>query len=359
LFKIKSLTVEDTTFYKGIAILMILFHNFFHWVKPSPGENEIVFDNQIVINYINIIKSDYFEFFQATFSFLGHYGVQVFIFLSAYGLTKKYISKNINYLDFIKKRISKVYFPFIFAIIIWFLYLSLFSFTWGNSLGPIEIISKNLTSLIYKITLISNFVPDEVYSINGPWWFISLIIQFYFVFPFLLKISQHEKGNTFLLMIAGMSIFISMLLNGKLPFFIYGTFIGHLPEFILGIYLAKKENFSISLVSFIGVLIIFILGNIYTPLWYFTDISITLILILILQNLKKITTGTVLKFINYIGGISMFIFLLNGFLRKPFINIANEIGLWYATITISLVFFLFVIFISHFSDKIYNKIIGK
>ena len=50
---------------------------------------------------------------------------------------------------------------------------------WGKELTALQIITENYQSLIYKLTLISNFVSNEVYAINGPWWFISLIIQFY------------------------------------------------------------------------------------------------------------------------------------------------------------------------------------
>lgn len=359
MYKIKNLTIEDTTFYKGIAIIMIVFHNFFHWVKPSPGENEIIFNKDFIWNYFEIIQSNYFEFIQATFSYFGHYGVQIFIFLSAYGLTKRYKNESIKYLSFIWVRSKKIYIPFVVSIILWFLYVLIAGFTWGNELTALQIITENSQSLIYKVTLVSNFVSNEIYSINGPWWFVSLIIQFYIVYPLLLSISNHEKGNQFLLMIAGFSILISMILNGKLPFFIYGTFIGHLPEFILGIYIAKKEDFKLSYPIIIGSLILFILGNFYSVLWYFSDITVTILLLIILQSIRKRTKGFMEKSILYVGSISMFIFLLNGFLRKPIYLVAGEIQTWYITILLSILFFIFVIAVSSVVDKYYSKISHK
>lgn len=115
-FTFVDLKVEDSTFYKGMAILLILLHNFFHLLPPIIGENEQEFSELFFKNYIHIISQQPELFFQATLSFLGHYGVQVFIFLSAYGLTKKYINSEIVYRKFLKKRILKIYPAFLFSI---------------------------------------------------------------------------------------------------------------------------------------------------------------------------------------------------------------------------------------------------
>ncbi len=40
---IKTLDKQDTFLIKGIAILSILLHNFFHWIAPFTGENEFDF----------------------------------------------------------------------------------------------------------------------------------------------------------------------------------------------------------------------------------------------------------------------------------------------------------------------------
>ena len=87
-FIFKSLSLEDSTFYKGLAILIIIFHNFFHLLNPGIGENEQGFDIQRAERFWHIVTNQTEYFVQALFSFWGHYGVQIFLFLSAYGLTK-------------------------------------------------------------------------------------------------------------------------------------------------------------------------------------------------------------------------------------------------------------------------------
>ena len=87
---------------------MIIMHNFLHFLPPQPGENEQNFNPIRVEKYIEIIFNSPEYIFQATFSFMGHYGVQLFLFLSAYGLSVKYINSDIKYFTYLKKRIFKI-----------------------------------------------------------------------------------------------------------------------------------------------------------------------------------------------------------------------------------------------------------
>ena len=38
---LNSYTKRDTNIIKGFAILSIVLHNYFHWLVPSPGGNEM------------------------------------------------------------------------------------------------------------------------------------------------------------------------------------------------------------------------------------------------------------------------------------------------------------------------------
>ena len=59
---------------KGIGILLIILHNYFHTFPEFPA--------MLSGNLRIIILS--------LFSFLGHYGVSIFVFVSGYGLSKRY-----------------------------------------------------------------------------------------------------------------------------------------------------------------------------------------------------------------------------------------------------------------------------
>ena len=84
------LTRTECTAMRGIAILAIMLHNYCHYVKGIVKENEYqFFDKRIDGLWEALTHPD--EFLPMhLLSFFGHYGVPVFLFLSGYGLVRKY-----------------------------------------------------------------------------------------------------------------------------------------------------------------------------------------------------------------------------------------------------------------------------
>ena len=350
-FTFIDLSLENTTLYKGIAILMIIMHNFFHLLPPGIGENEQDFKLERLETYFQIIFNQPELFFQATLSFLGHYGVQVFLFLSAYGLTKKYINSRIFYLDFLKKRILKIYPAFLFSILLWAVYTG---FLDG---GPFNVIIDNWKQLLIKLTFIANFFPGRLYELNGPWWFVSLIVQFYFIFPFMLYV--YKKYNN--LGLIGLSLvsliltaYLQPLVNIPLP----GTVLTHIPELSIGIFLAQQRNLTINYFTVFFIVIIFILSNLYHFFWFLSYSSALILLLMIFQNIVLKCNQTLTKYLLFIGSISMYIFYIHGFMRIPWIGFAKHFDLWYINIFICLIFISIVI-VSSFLMMRFSNIIKQ
>ena len=85
--KIREISKQDSNIFKAIGILLIVFHNYFHFVEPNIGENEFYFSSDVIKNlYYGIINMPS-ETINILFSCFGHYGVQIFIFISGFGLT--------------------------------------------------------------------------------------------------------------------------------------------------------------------------------------------------------------------------------------------------------------------------------
>lgn len=84
------LTRAECNVLRGVAIIGIFLHNFCHWLSPIVKENEYTFvrHNVDVLNQVLSHPDIYLPVH--LLSFFGHYGVPVFLFLSAYGLVKKY-----------------------------------------------------------------------------------------------------------------------------------------------------------------------------------------------------------------------------------------------------------------------------
>lgn len=338
-----SLTKEDTRLYKGLAILMIVFHNYFHWVKPKISENEFVFISDRIVNLFALLSGQPFEAIHLLFSYLGHYGVVVFIFLSAYGLTVSYGDKDIKWFSFMGKRLYRIYPAFFMAIIVHAVMLS-FTEPGGFSLWYLKI-------YIVKLSLLSNFIPDMALSVNGPWWFFSCIVQFYAIFPLLNRIAvRHGNAGLLSIGVTGLitKIIVSpLLLNYDLN--LLYTVAGYLPEISLGIYAARIANLQIKPMFLIAVLLLFITGNWFKSVWNIASLCSLILLLTVFQTaapcLKNFKPGYAV--ISYFGMISLQLFAVHGVLRLPFVKRANEYGDWFLTIALGLIFLLVSASIAH------------
>ena len=330
----------DSNLYKGIAILMIAMHNFMH-LFPKPRENEFSFYPDRFFDFLHLAYYEPENLIRTSLSFFGHFGVQIFIFLSAYGLTKKYSSKKPDYWLFIWQRIMKIYPAFLLAILAWLIIVGWITGDYGL-LGPVELLYLKLTPLLLKLSFLSNFFPDHYFSPVGPWWFIPFIFQFYIIFP-LLRYLNASCASWVLPSIAVTSLLVAMLTGGIIGGInIYFTAVGHLPELCLGIYLASRDNREIKIpkLLILSALIIFVLGNIYEIVWHATHISFLILMLaaLIYLSAPIKNTKTIKRTLLFLGTISMPLFLVNGFLRAPLITWALDYNHWLLTIVFCLLF---------------------
>ncbi len=351
----KSLSITESNFFKGLAILMIVGHNFMH-LFPAPRENEFSFSQENADAFFHLVISDPENMARHLLSFLGHFGVQIFIFLSAYGLARKYTEVKFGDLRFLGKRVMKIYPAFLLTIVFWAIHKGWITEQLGI-LGPAKVLYWNLKDLLLKIFPISNLIPGQELSPVGPWWFIPFIIQFYLAYPLLLLLFERAKGyGLALLAVAGIGL--TTATGGNLGGInIFFTPFGHLPELCLGIYLAKTHDEKIGLprVAVLLVLLVFFLGLAVEWFWYFNHLSALILMLIAFSGIYKRTgeSSFIRTFILFIGGISMHLFLVNGFLREPFISWATDYNQWLTTLLLCLGFIaisIAVAFLLHKSD---------
>ena len=309
MMKSSKLLKTETFLLKGIGILLIVFHNFFHIIKPTCGENEFSFASNTFKNFINnITLHNSISYF---FTYFGHYGVQVFIFLSGYGLSVAYLNKNVTYSAFLKKRILKLYptFTIVLVMILIYKYIIL-SGLWSMD---------SFMNLGLRYLLIANWVPGKIFVISGPFWFYSMIFQLYLLFPILLWVNKKNKYALFIIAIISFlftiyynSYFVSLKLS------LYFNFAGNLPLFILGMLFAHKNEFKLKIVGWLLFIILFIAGQFFENLWYFSQISFIVILFpIILKLYNKYEHSYLSNFLIITGKLSMYMFAVNGFMRGP------------------------------------------
>jgi peptidoglycan/LPS O-acetylase OafA/YrhL len=310
-----------------LGILLIVLHNFFHNLKPVIGENEFTFSPDIFWNFYHVLQLSPENCARALFSYFGHYGVQIFIFFSAYGLTRKYYRKPLIIRRFLADRINKIYFSFLLCVAIYILLGGLKAeFMPGEKVLYWD-------SLLWKVLLVSSFIPGQALMPVGPWWFMPFIFQVYLLFPWLLK--GHQKwGDSFLMLVSVAALATESWIN---PYLLeHGlnlnyTVFGHLTLLCLGLFFASRERIKIRGVYAGLSLLLFILGSFNAQAWMVSNItftvfalstSATLFNLLLLSNLAT-------RFFIFFGNISFHLFMVNGFLRTPFHRIAESYDHWW------------------------------
>lgn len=316
----RALDKTDSMILKGIAILMIAAHNFLHLVRPAPGENEFNFDPARFQRLLDNIADQPGLLIQQTSAYFGHYGVQIFIFLSAYGLTRKYLSADLHYWRFIRSRVVKLYPAFLMAVALWLLLAGIFN---GVEV-PLQRLKVFWGDILLKLFPFSNTSDAQALRPVGPWWFLPFIIQFYLIFPLILWATL-RLGIAVLPALALLSYALVANLHGE-GLILYYNVIGHLPEFCLGIYLAMRPDTRLPGWLLLLVIAIFALGNIYSAVWRLSGLSALVIMLTGWQwagpwlKENRISRTALIFF----GAISMQMFFINGFIRDYFLPMAKE-----------------------------------
>ena len=330
---------RDTSIMKGFAIICIVFHNYFHWLYPSPGENEFTFSASRVDNFFHLLGDKSGEWFNILFSYLGHYGVQIFILISGFGLAVSMMNRPRTWEAFVLTRLKKLYPLLLTGMVALFLGVILMESKLLNNYTMME--------LKPKLLFIHTLIPNSGLSINGPWWFFALIFQLYLLFPLLFQWLKKRNWKAF--------IAICVVSYGLIFLFRYGITLyegsivmmnapGHLPEFCLGMMLALQKDQKIGWGWLIAAIVIFCLGNVYALFYPFTFLAVSVIVLFVYQGLKRLPVKKqwLSRPLAYFGGISMTLFAVHGFFRKPVLTLAQNMQSSWGHFLSGLYFFLIV-----------------
>ncbi len=107
------------------------------------------------------------------FSILAGVGVNLFLFLSGFGLTISSLKTRLSVADFYKKRLKKLFIPLWLAIFL----IVFFDFIFFKKIYPTLEIWQAIVGFFPKADLFKN--------IDSPLWYFSLIFFYYLIFPLL------------------------------------------------------------------------------------------------------------------------------------------------------------------------------
>lgn len=267
--------------------------------------------------------------------------VYLFMAISAFVMCLGYFDKvmngSINWTDFYKKRYTRIL-PF-FAILV---ILDVFS-------------SFNINSLlegITELTLLHGFIPQEL-SVIGVGWYLGTVFVFYLIFPFFCVLIENKKR-------AWISFIIFLILHYVCVYQFSlnrHNIIFSLCYFLAGglVYLYRKD---LSKICFRYYIILFLFVSIIYYLFYKNDLVLIILVVLLLSAAIAVDIGES-KFISFISGLSMEIYLSHMMLfrvcEKLHINTFFGDGLIQYIFTSSFVIFGCIIF-SFLTKRLIKKI---
>lgn len=325
---------RDTAVLKGIAILAIVLHNYFHLLPGAGGENEFDFAPGRLRSFLAALDEPT-RLVQAFFTYFGHYGVLLFIFLSAYGLAIRYWQPP-SYRNFLWSRIRKIY-PTWFVVVGLYLALELVQ---GGPGELTDLLADHGWELVLTTLGVATLAPGYDFEPVGPWWFLPFIVQFYVIWPALAAFTR-RFGGTGLVVLSVIGTALWTEFPARLQEFpairLLFTPLGHLPEICLGIACARLGA-RMGPWSATGAAVFFLLGNHYRWFWPVSFVSALVLMLSLYQHTAPRLRAS--RFLVWVGGISMPLFFVNGFLRYLFWALA-ESGTWYAELGAAVCFTAF------------------
>ncbi len=231
-----KLDIKDCNIIKGWSIIAIMLHNYCTWLPNVALENEFTWKQERVVFFLTHFCDNTFV---NLFSFMGHYGVVLFVFLSGYGLVMKYeiLSKKIIGIKmFILQHFLKLTKILIIGI---GLYWSTIYFLHSDIKGG------SLLQLIAQLSYTVNMIPMKLLGIYpGPYWYFGMTMELYLVYILLI----YNKRIRYLVSICLICLLSLSLSNGhyQIQTWFKLNFTGSIIPFTLGIIYARyNQNCSL------------------------------------------------------------------------------------------------------------------
>lgn len=303
---------------RGLAIIGIFLHNYCHWLGFAVKENEYTFTMSKASDLMQALAHPDLNLPIHLVSFFGHYGVPVFLFLSAYGLVMKYEKrgalspKQTNVVPFLKHHYVKLFKMMIVGFV---------AFTMVDAITP-GAHKYHVMDILGQMFMFNNMMPDPDHVIwPGPYWFFGLMMQLYIVYRLLLW----RKGDVYALLLIAVCWAMQAFCDpeGDTLNRVRYNFMGGVLPFCAGLLYARHgkqltHGVRMTLMVISVVSVFFFSFNFQTWLWAPLFVCTASI------GIVKLLPKTVNEWIAWVGTISAALFVLHPLTRKIFIPISRH-----------------------------------
>ena len=227
----KRLLWLDVT--KGLAILTVVY---FHFFKTYFEHGELPPDNwsTLAAGLMTLLRAAWLQL-----SGLGFHAVGAFIALSGWALmqsTERRAAKGaVPWGAWYRARLLRLYPMYWVAHLVYLL-------------SPFTARFEQIDGRIILSLLGLRFIDIEMnfFYLNAAWWYFSMLIQFYLIFPLLFRAAQKLGPGPFLLIACALGFFVRYLILIPFPqhgmWILGGLALCRLPEFALGMALGMWHS---------------------------------------------------------------------------------------------------------------------
>ena len=360
-YKMKNgvfLSRTESSALRGIAILGIILHNYCHFLGFAVKENEYKFDPSRPMQFLNKFFSLDSDLFIHLFSFLGHYGVPIFLFISGYGLVKKYeahpkggepaSAKEASPSGrfggaFIKKHFLKLFRLMVIGYLV-FIGIYLLRHSDGAQVYSWDRVLAQLTMTINFFY----FDPDHIIK-PGPYWYFGLMLQLYILY---ILVIHRWRSNWLLaaLAIGSVALECCFVDNPDWLNYIRYNFIGALLPFCMGIWIAREEEplsnsrppscspagapilrfFTLhsSLFTLVVSALFVLFGSLSFWTWLFVPVFVVTGAIATVKLISNSSLFTLHSSLSWFGSISAMLFVMHPIARELIISHYRRIDIY-------------------------------
>lgn len=323
------LTRSECDALRGIAILGIVLHNYTHWLRPIVKENEYTFTQGNADRMWSLLGLPDWNLPVHLLSFFGHYGVPIFLFLSAFGLVMKYERKsatpNIQPSKFIRYHFLKLFKLMITGFVIFILV---------DRMTP-QSRHYHLLDVVAQIGMFNNFLPHPEKVIwPGPYWFFGLMMQLYIIYRLLLYRRSFHWVVIAMVVCTVVQMCCAPTSEG-LNYLRY-NFVGGMLPFGCGLLFARYGKMPVhkayyGMAFILSLILMFVLSSRYL-LWFFAPLAVCVAAVALVRLLPPYF----LRPLEWTGTISAALFIVHPAIRKVVIPLSHQ-GEIYAGLLIYLI----------------------
>lgn len=325
--KVDIFTRSEGAALKGVGILLIATHNLAHCLGATGYDcNEFNFEQESTDALFHFLLHPGQSILIQLSTLLGYCGIYAFLFISAFGLVRKY-----------EQGTTKMPAPHIF---VWQHYTKLFKLMFFALISAILAVwlvnSSKLPSIsdcVAQALMVTNWLkPPYSHVFPGPYWFFGLMIELYIIYRLVLYVPRDgaawRKWLLPLLFIAATVTPQIVLCNAgcEMIYMRYNFFVAGL-TFSAGLLVARYGGIPrMGKWAWAGVFAVasvaFILMQATPVTWILSSLVVTVAMI----ALVKTFSATVMRPFVWVGGISSFLFVIHPVIRTFALYFGNGIS---------------------------------